>query len=193
MDLSLLDKVLKGRFVPGSKVLDVGFGSGRNSFWFLNNGFDVFGIEPNEKAFEALHHRLIQEDKKPENFILGNLEELPYQNNGFDLVICNAVLHFAKNEKHFIEMFAELVRVLSPTGILFIRMTSDIGIQDKIKEGENGVYLLPDGSHRFLLTRKMLSDLMEIHSLKFIEPLKTVNVNDVRCMSTLVLTKSNNF
>lgn len=188
MDLSLLDQVLKGRFIPGSKVLDVGFGSGRNSFWFLNNGFNVHGIEQSKESLVRFHKSLILLEKDPGNFIYGNLEELPYKNGEFDLVICNAVLHFSKSEEHFQSLFSELVRMLNSNGILFIRMTSDIGIADKITNGKNRVFLLPDNSHRFLLTRELLLEVMDTHSLKFVEPLKTVNVNDVRCMTTLVLT-----
>ena len=83
----------------------------------------------------------------------------------------------------------EMVRVLKPSGSLFIRMTADIGIEDKVQPVGNGVYTIPDGSRRFLLTRTLLADTMRKNRLSFLEPLKTVNVNDIRCMSTLVLTK----
>jgi ubiquinone/menaquinone biosynthesis C-methylase UbiE len=86
-------------------------------------------------------------------------------------------------------MLAEMVRVLKPGGSLFIRMTSDIGIEDKVKPSGNGVYIIPDGSKRFLLTRTLLADIPNKVPLSFIEPFKTVNVDDIRCMSTLVLQK----
>ncbi len=191
MDMSLLDQLLKGRFVPGSKVLDAGFGNGRNSYWFIKNDFDVFGIDKNEEALHLLKKRLAGCTQVLEQFYLGDLEELAFANSSFDLVICNAVLHFAKDLNHFKKMFGELVRVLNYSGILFIRMTSDIGIKDKIKELSAGVYLLPDDSIRFLLTREILHQVMDEYQLTFIEPLKTVNVNDLRAMSTLVLSKKN--
>jgi len=87
-------------------------------------------------------------------------------------------------------MIAEMVRVLKPLGSLFIRMTSDIGIEDKVQPVYDGVYNIPDGSRRFLLTRTLLDDVMQTNGLSFLEPLKTVNVNDVRCMSTVVLARS---
>mgnify|MGYP001598081226 FL=1 len=82
-----------------------------------------------------------------------------------------------------------MVRVLKPDGSLFIRMTSDIGIEKKVKHIENGVYHIPDGSIRFLLTPALLKEAMHENNLSFIEPLKTVNVDNLRCMSTLVLRK----
>ncbi|MBK9569159.1 MAG: class I SAM-dependent methyltransferase [Chitinophagaceae bacterium] len=52
------------------------------------------------------------------------------------------------------------------------------------------VYKIPDGSTRFLLTRPLLTSSMLQNNLSFLEPLKTVNVDDIRCMSTLVLQKN---
>ena len=82
-----------------------------------------------------------------------------------------------------------MYRVLKPGGNLFIRMTSDIGIENRVRALEEGVYLIPDGSTRFLLTRSLLGQVMKKYSFSFLEDFKTVNVNDIRCMSTLVLQK----
>ena len=189
IDLYLLDQILKGRMIPEAKILDAGFGGGRNSFWFLKNGFNVLGVDQNEEAVLAFRQQVAERKYSNDQFIVGDLINLPYANGFFDVVICNAVLHFAQSHAHFQKMFSELIRILKSSGILFIRMTSNIGIADKIKQGKEGVSLLPDESYRFLLTRELLADLMMTHKLEFLEPLKTVNVNDVRCMSTLVLKK----
>ncbi len=189
MDMSLLDQVLKGRFIPGSTILDAGFGSGRNALWFIKNNFDVYGIDASKRIVMQMRERVKGLPVHPDRFTIGTIENIPFNNCSFDAVICNAVLHFAKNVLHFNQMFDELIRVLRSDGILFVRMTSDIGIEPILDSGKQGVFHLPDGSHRFLLNRKLLQSLIERHALKFIEPLKTVNVNDMRCMSTLVLRK----
>ena len=87
-------------------------------------------------------------------------------------------------------MLTEMVRVLKTNSSLFIRMTSDIGIENKVKPIGDGVYIIPDGSKRFLLTKTLLKECMQENNLSFLEPLKTVNVDDLRCMSTLVLQKN---
>ena len=120
------------------------------------------------------------------NVIEADLQELPFPGHYFDHVISSAVLHFAKNHRHFDQMFAELVRVLRRGGSLFIRMTSDIGIETRVNHLGDGVYNIPDGSTRFLLTKQILANLTRHHPVKMLEPVKTVNVNDERCMSTLV-------
>jgi len=87
-------------------------------------------------------------------------------------------------------MLTEMARVLKTNGSLFIRMTSDIGIENNVKLISDGVYIIPDGSKRFLLTKTLLAECMQENNLSFLEPLKTVNVDDLRCMSTLVLQKN---
>ncbi len=115
-----------------------------------------------------------------------NLDSLPYNKNTYDYIICNAVLHFAETEEHFKNMMNELQRVLKPNGTLFIRMASILGIKKLVKK-KNNQYLLPDGTYRFLLTNDLICFIESKFSFK--EALKTVNVNNLRCMSTLVLKK----
>ena len=72
-------------------------------------------------------------------------------------------------------------------GTLFIRMTSDIGIENKLENGVDGVFVIPDGSTRYLLTRMKVTELLMRHKLELIEPVKTVNIDGQRCMTTLVV------
>ena len=50
IDIYLFDQLLKGRFVPGMRVLDAGCGSGRNLVYFLRSGYEVFGIDESREA-----------------------------------------------------------------------------------------------------------------------------------------------
>jgi SAM-dependent methyltransferase len=45
IDIYLFDQLLKGTYEHCSKVLDAGCGGGRNLVYFLNNGFEVYGID----------------------------------------------------------------------------------------------------------------------------------------------------
>jgi ubiquinone/menaquinone biosynthesis C-methylase UbiE len=177
---------MKGRYRPGEIILDAGCGYGRNLHWFLRNNIVIYGIDQDVNAIHDLqrHHPAIAD-----RFRQSTIEKIPFEKGQFDHIISSAVLHFAKDTGHFGQMIAEMVRVLKPSGSLFIRMTSDIGIEDRVQSVGDGIYDIPDGSRRFLLTRALLADIMRKNGLSFLEPLKTVNVNDVRCMSTLVLTR----
>lgn len=186
-DIYLIDQIMKDRYVPGCKLLDAGCGGGRNMHWFMQQGFDMYGIDWSEAAI--LNLKQIYAHLPAEKLQVSLVENLPFPSNYFDHIISSAVLHFARNEMHFKEMLGEMLRVLKPGGTLFIRMTSDIGIEHKVKLLDNGNHRIPDGSMRFLLTRSILDSCMHEFGLTFLEPLKTVNVNDLRCMSTLVLQK----
>ena len=186
-DIYLIDQILKDRYALNDIILDAGCGSGRNLHWFLQNKFHIYGIDQDETTIRHLQSRY--------PFLAANrfqhspVERMPFENDYFDHIISSAVLHFARSTSHFHHMISEMVRVLRPNGSLFIRMTSDIGIEDKVQHIQDGVYHIPDGSRRFLLTRSLLADILHNNRLSFLEPLKTVNVDDIRCMSTLVLNK----
>ena len=187
MDIYLLDQLMKGRFHLNHKILDAGCGSGRNLTFFIKNGFDVYGLDRNAEAIERLNRQAKPVNEK--HFVQGDLAEMPYHKGEFDQIICNAVLHFAASEQHFLAMFSELMRVLREGGQLFIRMTSDFGIADQIRPLGAGRFVLPDGSTRFLFTHNLRRQIEKAHHFSWVEPLKTVNVSDLRCMSTLVLRK----
>ncbi len=184
IDIYLLDQILKDRFSKDYKILDAGCGSGRNIHYFAKNGFDVYGIDSDVNKINTL-----QKQYTEQYFKVAKLGKIPFNKNDFDYIICNAVLHFANNKEHFFKMFNEIFRVLKSNGTLFIRMTSNFGIENNVKEIANGVYRIPDGSSRFLLTKEILEKLKSDFNFQYIEPLKTVNVNNLRCMSTLVLKK----
>lgn len=183
-DIYLVDQIMKGRYKTNDIVLDAGCGYGRNLHWFLRNNIIIYGVDQDANAIYDLRRR---NPAIAERFRHSTVENTPLENDQFDHIISSAVLHFAKDTAHFYQMFGEMVRVLKPSGSLFIRMTSDIGIEDKVRPVGDGVFDLPDGSRRWLLTRAVLADIMQKNKLSFLEPLKTVNVNDVRCMSTVVL------
>jgi ubiquinone/menaquinone biosynthesis C-methylase UbiE len=187
-DIYLLDQVMKGRYNAADIILDAGCGTGRNLHWFLNNGITIYGIDSNEEAINTL--KLTHSSLPDDRFLVSTVEKISFPDNHFNHIISSAVLHFAQSTLQFHQMIAEMVRVLKPGGSLFIRMTSDIGIENKVTLIANGVYHIPDGSTRFLLTKSLLHELIEQQSLSFLEPLKTVNVNDMRCMSTLLLQKN---
>ena len=192
IDIYLLDQILKARFERHFKILDAGCGEGRNLVYFIRNQYRVYGIDKNVDSIQMLKHLIksINKEYPLDRFVLGNMEEMPYKQHEFDAIISSAVLHFAENKNEFFNMFRELDRVLKPKGILFVRMTADTGMKDKNKPMGDGKFFLPDGSVRFLLTKVILKEIIDQYGFEFIEPFKSVIVDEKRSMSTLVLRKS---
>ena len=75
-------------------------------------------------------------------------------------------------------------------GILFIRLASDIGIENFVTPIENGNYNLPDGTTRYLVTEKMLLEYTSKLNATLVEPIKTTNVQSLRSMTTWILKKN---
>lgn len=191
IDIYLFDQLLKGRFDKCKTVLDVGCGSGRNIVYFLRNGFEVFGIDPDMSSIAAARDISVQlAPANPiGNFITTSAEKMPFDDASFDLVICSAVLHFAKDPHHFDEMLRSIWRVLKPGGYFFARLASDIGIEMLVKSVGNGKYLLPDGSVRYLVNQETLIQYTQELGGELYEPIKTTNVSNLRCMTTWCVRK----
>ena len=185
IDIYILDQILKDRYQPGNKILDVGCGSGRNLKWFYNTDFEIHGTDLNS---DSINHCKKLYPQQKENFMLATAEKMPYNINSFDHIICNAVLHFAEDLSQYLKMFNELLRILKPQGTLFIRMASNFGLENEIEHIGKGVYNLPDGSKRFLLTQDII-DTMLSNNVCLLENIKTTLVHNKRAMTTIVLKK----
>ena len=191
IDIYLFDQLLKGRYDHTNKVLDAGCGGGRNLHYFLRNSYEVYGIDPNPLAVEEVRKlsAALAPGNSRDNFSVCRAEDLPYDDVTFDLIICSAVLHFAEDQQHFDAMLRSMFRVLNPGGYFFARLASDIGIETLVKSLGNGRYLLPDGSQRFLVTEQKLLEYSDEFGVLY-EPIKTTNVQNMRCMTTWCVQKN---
>ena len=191
IDIYLFDQLLKGRYDSCKTVIDVGCGTGRNLHYFLSNGYGVFGVDQSKQAIETVKELSAKlAPKNPlTNFFLSKADDLTFDDSSFDLAISSAVLHFAEDEAHFNRMVRSIFRVLKPGGYLFARLASDIGIETLVKPIGNGRYLLPDGSERFLVNEQTLLRHTDALNGRLYEPIKTTNVQNLRCMTTWCVQK----
>ncbi|MEP7342156.1 MAG: class I SAM-dependent methyltransferase [Acidobacteriota bacterium] len=191
IDIYLFDQLLKGRITPAMSLLDAGCGNGRNLIYFLRHNFQVFAVDSNPQLIRQVS--VLASGLAPhlssQNFVTADVAEMPFPGDKFDLAISSAVLHFARDKQHFDRMLDEMWRVLKPGGMLFARLASSIGIEALVKPVGKGWFLLPDGSERFLVDEQMLAASEERLDGRRLEPLKTTNVENLRCMTTWVLEK----
>ncbi len=191
IDIYLFDQLLKGTFDTCKKVLDAGCGNGRNLVYLLQNGFEVYGIDQETEAIAEVNMlcRHFIPAHNNARFVVAAIEEMPFEDAAFDLVICNAVLHFARDSKHFAAMLQAMWRVLKPGGYFFARLASNIGIEKLVEATANGRYNLPDGTERFLVNEAMLLEFTDQLGAYLFEPIKTTNVQNMRCMTTWCMVK----
>ena len=190
IDIYLFDQILRGRFDTRRRVLDAGCGDGRNLIYFLRNGFCCYGVDNERDAIRRM--RAVASRCAPhaptDHFVVADVDHLPFEEGTMDAVISSAVLHFALTQDHFTRMVHEMWRVLAPRGLFFARLASNIGLEDRI--GRAGrVVTLPDGSERFVVDEAMLLRCTEQLGGQLIDPIKTTNVQQQRCMTTWCLAK----
>lgn len=191
IDIYLFDQLHRGRFDHCRSVLDAGCGSGRNLAYLLDNGLEVCGVDRDPAAIARVRLAATQRDPRlpTENFQVASIEDLPFEDTRFDAVIVSAVLHFADDEPHFRSMLDSLWRVLRPGGLFFSRLASTIGIEARLEQIAGRRYRLPDGSERFCVDEALLVEVTEALGGQLLDPIKTTNVQNQRCMTTWVLRK----
>jgi SAM-dependent methyltransferase len=189
IDIYVFDQILRGNIAAGMRVLDAGCGYGRNLVHLLREGCEVFAVDADAEGVE--HVRRLSDSLgtglPAENFQVGPIEQMRFPDGFADVVICNSVLHFARDDEHFRTLLAELWRVLRPGGMLFCRLGSRIGMNFKRVRGN--IFVVGDGSKWFLADEKMLLKFTEELNGVLVDPLKTTIVQDYRCMTTWVVRK----
>jgi tellurite methyltransferase len=192
IDIYLFDQILRGRIRPGMRVLDAGCGSGRNLVYLLQAGYDVTAVDDDPAAIAAvaaLAARLAPQ-LPTSNFIAAPIESMPVEDEGYDVVISSAVLHFAHDDRQFDAMLSATWRAVKRGGLLFCRLASTIGLETRVRRIDGRRFQLPDGSDRYLVDERMLLDRSGQMGGRLLDPLKTTVVQDQRSMTTWVLRKT---
>jgi SAM-dependent methyltransferase len=189
IDIYVFDQILRGNIAPGMRVLDAGCGYGRNLVHLLREGCEIFAVDADPAGVEHVRQlsAALKTGLPPENFQVAAIERMPFPDGFADVVICNSVLHFASDDRHFDAMLEGLWRVLKPGGMLFCRLGSRIGMD--FEQVRGNIFVVGDGSEWFLVDEEMLLELTEQMNAVLVDPLKTTIVQDYRCMTTWVVRK----
>jgi len=193
MDIYLFDQLLRGNILPGMRVLDAGCGRGRNLLYLLREGYEVFGVDADAAAVASLREtaQQVAPALPSTNFQDAAIEAMPFPDVFADVVVCNAVLHFARDEAQFDAMVRGLWRVLRPGGMLFCRLGSTIGAGNGIVFESLGGrrFRMSHGAQWFLVDEAILMGLTRRLGGELVDPLKTTVVQGQRCMTTWVVRK----
>src|SRR6202012_5541288 len=156
IDIYVFDQILRGNIAPGMRILDAGCGYGRNLIYLLRQRAEIFAIDASPTAVEHVRQlsKSLNTGLPGENFQVGRVEQLPWNADFADVVVCSSVLHFARNDAQFHAMLAELWRVLRPGGLLFCRLASRIGMDFERIRGH--IYRIGDDSEWFLVDEAVL-------------------------------------
>lgn len=100
------------------KVLEIGAGTGRDSFPLVEHGAVVFQLDYAENSLRILK-RLADDSKLPVSIVGGDTFCLPFRDNTFDIIFHQGLLeHFRKPVAQ--KLLQENIRVLKPKGLLLV-------------------------------------------------------------------------
>lgn len=195
MDMYVLDQLRKGNIHPGMRILDAGCGHGRNMHFFLKAGADVSAFDNNEEyvAEQRAHAQSLQPAFDTAKIVQADGAHIPFEDKSFDLVISSAVLHFARDDEHFEQMLSELIRVLAPDGLLFMRFAMQPQEEVPLEPLGNNHFLHP-GEMDFYLPPYDMGEFAEHvakKGLQLVEYPKLTQVHMLRAMSTWVCSNKN--
>jgi ubiquinone/menaquinone biosynthesis C-methylase UbiE len=104
--------------LEGKKVLEIGAGTGRDSFPLVEQGATVYQLDYAENSLRILK-RLADESKYPVNIVGGDTFSLPFRDSTFDIVFHQGLLeHFRKPVAR--RLLEENIRVLKRGGLLLV-------------------------------------------------------------------------
>lgn len=107
----LIDREIAG--IPlGTRVLDVGCGTGFNLVRLRRRGFSVVGLEPSPEM-----RRLAEDNNPGVEIVAGDAEALPWPDGSFDLVLSIEVIRYLEGPD---KALAEMARVLRPGGVAIV-------------------------------------------------------------------------
>lgn len=101
---------------PGQKILDIGFGDGRNMPLLANLGFQVHGIEVTEDICARGTERMRTLGLAIEARV-GRNASIPYADRFFDHVLACHACYYIDPGTRFSDNVAEIARVTKPEGL----------------------------------------------------------------------------
>lgn len=99
---------------PGKRLLEVGVGAGTDFLQWVRGGALCYGLDLTEEAISHVRHRLSIYGLEAEQLIVGDSENLPFDDDFFDVVYSWGVIHHTPNTEKALN---EIIRVLKPNGI----------------------------------------------------------------------------
>ena len=109
------------KYHRNEKVLEVGVGMGTDLIEYSKNGSKVFGIDLGPDQIQLSKEMFETLDLPFEDLKVASVENLPYEENFFDLVYSFGVIHHTPNINDAVK---EIYRVLKPGGRAIIMIYS---------------------------------------------------------------------
>src|ERR1051325_7926750 len=168
IDIYLFDQLLRGNVSKGMTIFDAGCGTGRNIVYLLREGYEVFAVDPDRQAVDAV--RRLAPHLPADHFRVESVEAHSFPDLFADVVIIKTVLHFPRDAGHLRAMLHGCWRTLKPGGLFFSRLASTIRAERLVRHLHDRWYAMADGTERYLVDEPILMQLTRELGAELVDP-----------------------
>lgn len=135
-------------------VIDVGCGGGRYSRYIKQKGMNIIAVDKYKEMAYSLKYDNI-------SFLQANMDNIPINDEKFDLILSIGVIHNAKNKNEFKKTIEEFYRILKKGMYVILSVfTNDVITDDLTYIGE-GVYQVKDRPSMVLLSKEEINRIIK--------------------------------
>jgi SAM-dependent methyltransferase len=102
-----------------NKLLEIGAFSGNNLRYFIENGFQAYGIEINQDLVDLGLKNLKRLKIKTPEIKIGTNTDIPFKKNFFDTLVSINTIHYNSGSEIYLAL-KEYKRVLKKSGVLYL-------------------------------------------------------------------------
>lgn len=129
----------------GAKILDLGFGDGRNWPLLYNQKFEIYGVEITDKIV-SLGYQRANKLGISATLKVGRNSSIPFGDNFFDYILACNSCYYVDKDTTFQDNLKEIVRVLKPGAIFVATLPEPNGdiFKDCVKKEDGHVEIQND-------------------------------------------------
>ena len=149
-----------------SKILDVGFGSGRDSLYFDSKGYNVYSIDPIKEFCDNAKELGLT------NVYQMSIEDIEYNNEFDGIWACASLLHLKSNQ--LVDVFNKCYKALKDNGVMYVSFK--YGDFEGVIDDRYFTYLNEDSLTNIIDQTNFIIDKLWISEDKLNRDVKWLNV-----------------
>lgn len=156
---------------PGSTVLDVAFGDGRNTAFLCDQGYAVSGVEITQGIVDQTKARIADLGLNA-RLLVGRNSSLPFKEEEFDYILACHCIYYCDDGETLLDNLREYSRVLKSGGFLIASVANRASfIFDEAEEQPDGSMLIKKDHYQNRIGYRLRAFSSIIELEKYFAPL----------------------